>query len=183
MDQRRATNPTRRKEQRLHMSLFTFVLDLAMLQAFALHQVIDARPNVLDFVSFKRSICESLVLPLRSQRKHCKSSEKENSNLMESVVGTVGDSDGHLLIETINKTGIHCHFCLLRGVKRKTIYGCTKCGRGFHVNCYTAVHFQGALKSDTAAFADMILSTERPLPRGMSKKSKYVGDISTLTLT
>jgi hypothetical protein len=47
------------------MSLFTFVLDLAMLQAFALHQIIDARPNVLDFVSFKRSICESLVLPLR----------------------------------------------------------------------------------------------------------------------
>jgi hypothetical protein len=64
MDQRRATNPTRRKEQRLHMSLFTFVLDLAMMQAFALHQVIDARTNVLDFVSFKRSICESLVLPL-----------------------------------------------------------------------------------------------------------------------
>jgi ribosomal protein L37AE/L43A len=127
------------------------VLDLAMLQAFALHQVIDARHNVLDFVSFKRSICESLVLPLRSQQKHCRSSEKENSNLMESVVGTVGDSDGHLLIETINKTGIHCHFCLLRGVKRKTIYGCTKCGRGFYVNCYTAVHFQGALKSDTAA--------------------------------
>ena len=102
---------------------------------------------------------------------------------MQNVIGTVVDSDGHLLIETINKTGIHCHFCLLRGVKRKTIYGCTKCERGFHVNCYTAVHFQGALKSDTGALADMILSTERPLPRGMNKKSKYVGDISTLTLT
>jgi hypothetical protein len=25
---------------------------------------------------------------------------------MESVVGTVGDSDGHLLVETINKTGL-----------------------------------------------------------------------------
>jgi hypothetical protein len=126
MDQRRATNPTCRKQQQLHMSLFTFVLDLAMLQAFALHQVIDARPNVLDFDSFKRSICESCVLPLRPQEKHCRSYEKENSNLMESMVGTVGDSDGHLLSETINKNGIHCHFCLLCGVKKKTLYGCTK---------------------------------------------------------
>lgn len=41
---------------------------------------------------------------------------------MENVIGTVGDSDGHLLIENINKTGIHCHFCLLRGVKKKTIW-------------------------------------------------------------
>lgn len=183
MDQRRATNPTRRKEQRLHMSMFTFILDLAALQAFALHQVLDDGSNVLDFISFKRSICESLVKPHRSQRKIRRASEIDNSNLMENVIGTVGDSDGHLLIENINKTGIHCHFCLLRGVKKKTIYGCTKCGRGFHVNCYTAFHFQGALKSDTGAFAETILNTERPLPRGMNKKSKYVGDISTLTLT
>jgi hypothetical protein len=34
-----------------------------------------------------------------------------------------------------------------------------------HVNCYTAIHFQGALNSDTVAFADMVMSTEGPLPR------------------
>ena len=67
MDQRRATNPTRQKEQRLHMSLFTFILDLSALQAFALRQVIDDGSNVLDFVSFKRSICENPVVPRRSQ--------------------------------------------------------------------------------------------------------------------
>jgi hypothetical protein len=31
MDQRRATNPTRQKEQQLQMSVFTYVLELAML--------------------------------------------------------------------------------------------------------------------------------------------------------
>ena len=60
MEQRRATNPTRRKEQRLHMSMFTFVLDLAVLQAFALYQVIDDGSNrgcqsskLSDFFNFQ----------------------------------------------------------------------------------------------------------------------------------
>jgi hypothetical protein len=41
MDQRWSTNPTRRVEKRLHMSLFTLFLDLTMHNAYAVFQKID----------------------------------------------------------------------------------------------------------------------------------------------
>lgn len=87
MDQRRAKKPTRQKEQQLHMSLFTFILDLSALQAFALHQVIDDGSNVLDFVSFKRAICENLVVSHRSQRKKHHAAVEEAS--IDRVIGSV----------------------------------------------------------------------------------------------
>ena len=37
MDQRRAVNPTRRREKRLHMSIFTYLLDLAVHNAYAIY--------------------------------------------------------------------------------------------------------------------------------------------------
>ena len=38
MDQYRSTLPTQCKELRLHMTIFTFLLDLAVSQAYAIHQ-------------------------------------------------------------------------------------------------------------------------------------------------
>ena len=60
------------------------------------------------------------------------------------------------------------------GVKKKSMYGCIKCGREFHANYYTAFYFQGAMKADAKTLMDMILSTERSLRKGLNKRSKYV---------
>ena len=164
------------------MSLFTFILDLAALQGYALFQVIDSK-NKMEFVDFKRSLCEAMVMPhRRCMLRAVPTTNPTPIQIPEHVIGGISDADGHMLIENIGKAGIHCHFCLMSGEKRKTIYGCTKCGRGFHVNCYTAYHFQGALKSDASAIASMILRLEGSKIRGINKRSKYVGDISSMKL-
>ena len=68
--------------------------------------------------------------------------------------------------------------------KEKTIYGCFKCGKGFHVNCYAAYHCQGALEGDTKALADMIINGDPyDLPRGSNKVSKHIGTMEDMKLS
>ena len=64
------------------------------------------------------------------------------------------------------------------------IYGCVKCGKGFHVNCFTAYHCQGALQGDSKALCDMIVH-ENPneLPRASNKRSKFIGNMKDMKLT
>lgn len=119
MDQKRATNPTRRKEQRLHMSLFTYFLDMAALQAYSVFQTIRPRESV-SFAEFKRSLCEDLVTPYRSHRKRPRI--ENEPRVIENILGS--NEHSHMLIENINRADINCYFCLFRGVKKKTIYGC-----------------------------------------------------------
>jgi len=179
MDQKRATNPTRRKEQHLHMSLFTYILDLAALQAYSVFQIIRPSERSISFVEFKRSLCEDFVTQYRSHRK--RPCNVENEPLaVENVLGS--NEHSHMLIENMNRAGINCYFCLFRGIKKKTIYGCVKCKKGFHVNCYTAYHCQGALQGDAKALSAILMSCEGNLPRASNKKSKHVGDISSLKL-
>jgi hypothetical protein len=88
-----------------------------------------------------------------------------------------------MLIEIINQADINCYFCMFCGIKKKTIYGCIKCQKGFHVNCYTAYHCQGALQGDAKVLSAMLMSCDKNLPRASNKKSKHVGDTSSLKLT
>ena len=65
------------------------------------------------------------MLPHRSHRKCPRDDENDGNNsteimvgtagpsAMESNVGVVGVSEGHLLIKNIDKMGIHCHVYLL----------------------------------------------------------------------
>ena len=52
----------------------------------------------------------------------------------------------------------------MRGIQKKTIYGCVACKKAYHVNCYMAYHFQGALEGDTKALADMVIAANS-MPR------------------
>lgn len=180
MDQRRSTNPTQRKEQRLHMSIFTYILDLSALQAYAVQQAISDEA-IASFVEFKRSICEAFVLPYRSSRKRPRDTSAMSNHVLESNIGRI--EDPHMLTTNIGKTGIHCHLCLMRNEKFKTIYGCIKCKRGFHVNCYSAYHFQGAMRGDAKAIVLMVKQSEKRLVKGLTKKSKFVGDASNIRLS
>jgi hypothetical protein len=63
MDQYHATLPTQRKEQRLHMTIFTFILDLSITQAYAIYQkkADEKKDSKVSFFEFKRSSCQSLI--------------------------------------------------------------------------------------------------------------------------
>jgi hypothetical protein len=66
MDQLRATLATQCHGKRVHMTLFTFLMDLGITQAYAVYQKIseDKGEKTASFFTFKRKLCESLITPL-----------------------------------------------------------------------------------------------------------------------
>ncbi|KAG6952756.1 hypothetical protein JG687_00012806 [Phytophthora cactorum] len=49
---------------------------------------------------------------------------------------------------TENSNGrLPCYLCSLWNIKKKAKYGCIKCERGFHVECFTAFHHRDVLKN------------------------------------
>ena len=157
MDQKRSTNPTKRKEKRLGMSIFTYLLDLSVLQSFAIFKTI--RPyDKATLTEFKRDLCDSLIYDLR-ERKALRKVERSEVMKIDNVLG-INDCQ-HMLVENLNKKDINCHLCLYMKKKKKTIYGCVQCRKGFHVNCFTAYHCTGALKGNTKALMCMVLQSER----------------------
>jgi hypothetical protein len=163
MDQRRATLATQRKEQRIQMTLFTFILDLAVKQGFAIYQklVMGRAEKKLTFFNFKRNLCDSLIMPLRSSRPVGRPRKRSKPNspregttertTIEEAVGTIDNT--HMLVENLGRKNvskkpinekpkdIDCYLCRKMGLELKTIYSCIKCRKGFHVNCFTAFHF------------------------------------------
>jgi hypothetical protein len=69
LDQKRATNATKRRERKVYMSIFTYVLDLACTQAHALFVFTQTKTKknekLFDFVEFKCQIAQDLVVPWR----------------------------------------------------------------------------------------------------------------------
>jgi hypothetical protein len=67
LDQKRATNATKRREKKVYMSIFTYVLDLACTQAHSLFVSTQNKTKVheklFEFVEFKRQIAQDLVTP------------------------------------------------------------------------------------------------------------------------
>ena len=64
----------------------------------------------------------------------------------EETVGSVRSN--HILLENQNKKRARCYLCRLMcddGVERKTMYGCSQCGKAFHVNCFAFYHHVNAL--------------------------------------
>lgn len=163
-DRKWSTNPTRRGGKYLHMSMFTYVLDLSVLQAHNVLQTIKSDDNV-SLVQFKRSLCEALVNPYRKTRNHVE--DKYWRIVVEGVLGS--NQHPHMLVENKGKKDIHCYLCLFVNKKRKTIYGCVKCGKGFQVNCFTAYHCKRVLKGDAKALAMMIRGCEGNIPRASNK--------------
>ena len=59
-DQMRMVNPSQRKEKRLYMNVFTYVLDLAIVNAFTLFKNEAKCSDGYDISEFKRELCETL---------------------------------------------------------------------------------------------------------------------------
>lgn len=181
MDQMMSTVCTRRKEKRLHMSFFTYLMDFACVQAYAVYHHVQEKGVNMTLEKFKRNICIALVRPHRLKRNYAALEEVESRIAVNAdiVVGT--NSNVHMLIENLEKKDIQCHFCYLRGKSSRSIYGCVACKKGFHVNCFTAFHCQGALAGNSRALVDTIVSTNSNNSRA-NKQSKCVGTIEDLRL-
>ncbi|ETM97605.1 hypothetical protein PPTG_20034 [Phytophthora nicotianae INRA-310] len=145
VDQLRSTNPTRRKEMRLSMSMLTWALELCALNAFALLRKV--HPTGAASVSvreFKRRLAEALTAPALQQRQHGEGvSKRKRVQSLVSVVGNIGSR--HILTpnSTTKSSGqLKCLLCSMQGLQRRSRWGCASCERGFHVECFAAFHFR-----------------------------------------
>jgi hypothetical protein len=66
---------------------------------------------------------------------------------------------------------IECFLCSQMGHELKTIYFCLKCKKGFHVNCFTAFQFCGALSRSHRTLMDVVLKSE--IEHQFSHSSNY----------
>ena len=194
MDQLRSTNPTRRRERRLGMTIFTLILDLAVNNAFALYnKVCPTLASTVHTREFKRKICEQLVKPYRHEKN--KQKREESMTYVSPVVPSLSDSVGiiecpHALVKNElgplgRRTEYCCYLCnILHNKQKKTIYGCTGCNKGFHVECFTAFHFRYALDGQTQALVEMAVNTELRQPSSRSlKPCNNIGSISDIDLS
>ena len=170
MDQYRSTLATERKEKRVQMTLFTFILDLAVSQGYAIYQKVCDDRNLKkrdDFFEFKRRLCESLVQGMQqstSGRRRGRPCRNENV----TITNTLGSiEEAHMLVQNIPRAkkpshiqDVDCFLCRKMGKELKTIYSCMQCGKGFHVNCFTAFHYRGALSSSRQARLNLLLDAD-----------------------
>jgi len=63
----------------------------------------------------------------------------------------------------------------------KSIYGCTKCGKGFHVDCYSAFHFRSAMQKNPTVLNNVVSALERE-QHVRDKVSAKINKIEDLTL-
>jgi len=54
---------------------------------------------------------------------------------------------------------IDCFLCRKLGKELKTIYSCLQCKKGFHVNCFTAFHYCGALSTSRRAVLQVVVDS------------------------
>jgi hypothetical protein len=78
MDQVRSTLRTQRREKRVHMSVFTYLLDLSASQAYAVYKKLkEKETSKHSYFNFKRRICEQLVTPLQDTRQQHRAAVRE----------------------------------------------------------------------------------------------------------
>ena len=196
VDQRVSTNATSRKEPRLHMSVLTYFMDLATNNAFSIFQEVDCneedrKGKYGTYFDFKRRLCAGLIAPYlkekddknRRKRKKLSTPSEDSNDDGERRVDYMLGSNGHhhMLVENVNRKETTCYMCSMRGIHKKSIYGCTGCRKGFHVNCFTAYHCQGVLIGKTRQLCQVVLQAKKQ-SKYMNRCSKYIGNISDMIL-
>ena len=150
-DQYRQTNITQRREKRVPMSIFTFILDACINNAYAIYQKIN-KTTTIDMKEFKRRIAEQLVANTKIRVAHVQGHKFDDDTYIPM--------EHHTILETQNKKRNICYLCRLVqpiGATSKpasTPYFCLQCRKGFCVNCLTAYHHFKEFSSfqpDTAA--------------------------------
>ena len=122
------------------MSIFTFILDASVLNAHAVCNALQPGGGGAIFLrEFKRRTAEALVKPLIAY--------KESRNVLRNIhppketQSASNNSGDHIVLRNEGGKSTNCYLCKAMGVKSNTIYSCTSCGFGFHVNCFAFYHY------------------------------------------
>jgi len=126
MDQIQFSCPTHRHKKRVSMTLFTMILDLAIISARDIYNKLYGQKNYA-LTAFKQALCEQLVMPMvRSKEERNRRVTPEvryRSPAVDDVIGSV-DSRHYLMNLKRNAKGrvgdAHCYLCLIFEKKLKT---------------------------------------------------------------
>ena len=83
-----------------------------------------------------------------------------------------------IALMNINSKDIACHLCrMIHREERKTIYGCFECGKGYHVNFFTAYHHRNGLEGNNHAVQQLLNRTYANYPsRTANRRSKHAAN-------
>lgn len=146
-DKIRSTNTIMRREKRVSMSIFTYLLDASLQNAYTVLQSIVV-PGEVTYTAreFKRTVASQLVQPLidRNCRRYTISNVTRAEIPLENINFTSSNSmENNILLETVDRKTTSCHLCKIAGkyLKSKwTIYACQDCQTGLQVNCFAFYH-------------------------------------------
>lgn len=185
-DQLRSTEATMRKERRVTMSILSFVLDAAIINSHALlHAISNPGEGIIDAMIMKRRIIQQLVMVhVEYKQTRASLSTALQGNQSDIIDVTESSKVQHLLLETNGRKSVHCLLCSLlpvQGRGRYTMYSCTKCERGFHVNCFTFFHNAENLRNYRPAVHNAILRAKAQLSsrNHRNRTNKVTSNLST----
>ena len=115
-DQYRQTYITLRRERRVTMSIFTFLLDASIYNAYAVYQqlnISEPRSKVMDMKEFRRIVITQLV---GNETKRSQQQQNTNSTTMPTTIGK------HILLTSKDKKTRCCHLCkIMEKTQKKKI--------------------------------------------------------------
>ena len=137
------------------MSIFTFILDSAVHNTYALFQKLrsmsqgsDNEIHKIKYREFKRRIAESLVSAGTENGTGKSEPQEEPAASIEMQSGTI--LSDHVLLQNLNKKRTQCYLCLILSDNgqcvSESMYGCMQCKKAYHVNCFALYHYRDALK-------------------------------------
>lgn len=184
MDQIRSTNVTRRREKRLSMTILTMVLDLCIHNAFSIHNHINPESK-MRFNEFKYSVANQLI-QLYTENNTSKRKSLQQASVNASLEATIGSTESsHMLLENQQGKFVECILCSTMKIepKKETKYACTQCKKGYHVNCFAAMHYPGAMKREKPVIERLIRTfDEAHHPRKRNRTSKFISTINSMRL-
>ncbi|KAE9041166.1 hypothetical protein PR003_g12877 [Phytophthora rubi] len=121
VDQLRSTNPIRRKEKRLSMSILTSALDLALINVFTLFKKIACEDATrVSLRDFKQRVAEKLTAVQRVRLEKERHRKPAPNKPIADVVGA--DDSVHAITPNSNQHSggrLTCYLCSLRGFAKK----------------------------------------------------------------
>ena len=167
MDQIRAVNPSRRKEQSIGTTMLTWTLDIACHNSFSVYKSITSDADV-SMKTFKHKIAVSLV-----------GGEKK----LQEINNTQTRAKKHLLFK--NKDGDRFH-CFLRysvfKIRNKTPFSCIRCQRAFHVDCFTSYHNKEIMKDNKRVYECVQQAQKNALKNPIQKRRKTMLTVADIKL-
>jgi uncharacterized CHY-type Zn-finger protein len=188
LDQSRAVAPMRRKELRVSRSIFGFIIDSCVQNAYAVSKKLKNENRC--WYDFKLELATFLMLSQGQQSPSLKKAGlllKSGMNFDNLKTNKVANQDNilagvdsitsnHFLMTTIDKVPTPCIVCQVCKPKNKKMtyrstFTCFGCKKGFHVDCFNHFHCKQVTDLNGSVLAKFYQRLSHPKGEGLLRLS------------